>query len=829
MDQYERLKALGQGSFGTALLVRERRSGRRGQYRVIKEIDLTRMPVAEQAEAQSEANVLRQLSHINIIAYIDTFIEDVKLHIVMEFADGGDLSKVIKQYKEESRRFNQDEVLSIFMQCCFALQHTHSKHVLHRDLKSQNIFMTKGGVVKLGDFGIAKVLDHTAAEAMTVIGTPNYLSPEVVDNKPYGIKADIWSLGVVLYELLVLEPPFQGNCLAALVVKIVTNEPKPIPTELYSEDVRQVVTWCLQKVPEKRPTADDLLGLPVLRHGIGLLPPVVAEAREASSSEAKSPSHANTAARPKEAKSSLPRREAAAPARGSRRRESSGSKRRPPSHSSTPRSAVNAASADAGPDCSGGDAVDEFLLNRQIAARAKQRAEVSSVGRRGVGGENPARLGGQSGASGKGHQWPPARSARQEAPSPVAMAEECRRNRELARQTRARVEGEVNVQYATPERGDGCENTPAPGSAVNSARERAREKREAEEELHRQALLQAAAQARLDRKFVQNKMQELDRGNSSSAVSVSHANGAAHSLDTPVSAKQQTPSAKEEQQLNREADIEESRRMARASHREVRSLRRPLASPGLLSDYSPAADVSSNDVSGLTPMSAAVAAVSSAAAAAAEASFRHCLLGRFNAAAEDAPLHGGAAHPQPMPVGHAAGAPRNEVRRDSRRGKSSIGLVGGMVAAVNSRPVTADVNVQVVGAAGLDDGVDLLPTLCQSPDEMQGADHEHISNVPQEMHVTLKPGSHDTLEDLLVDELSRRCGASPPRWQPTCRGLAAGARPASAAESVHDEYFVDDDAMSDSWHAAKEVTEQAAATLEYSLTMPLAPLPQVVL
>lgn len=277
MEQFERIQVLGRGSYGLALLVRERGNGRRGQMRVIKEIDLIRMSTAAQHEAQAEAGVLRSLSHINIIAHYTTFIESSKLHIVMEYADGGDIARSIKQRKSEGGHFNQDEALSMFMQCCLALQHVHLRHVLHRDLKCPNIFLTKAKVVKLGDFGIAKVLENTAGKAMTMIGTPSYLPPEVVDNKPYGIKADIWSLGVVLYELLVLEPPFQGHCLAALVLKIVTTEPKPVPAQNYSEEVRRMVTWCLQKDPEKRPSTDELLDLPTLRHDIGLLPSEVIE------------------------------------------------------------------------------------------------------------------------------------------------------------------------------------------------------------------------------------------------------------------------------------------------------------------------------------------------------------------------------------------------------------------------------------------------------------------------------------------------------------------------------------------------------------------------
>merc|ERR1719253_616116 len=100
----------------------------------------------------------------------------------MEFADGGDLAAAIKERKEQVRHFSENEALLMFTQCCLALKLVHSMHILHRDLKSQNIFLTKSGTVKLGDFGIAKVLDCTGAEAQTMIGTPIYLAPEVCDS-----------------------------------------------------------------------------------------------------------------------------------------------------------------------------------------------------------------------------------------------------------------------------------------------------------------------------------------------------------------------------------------------------------------------------------------------------------------------------------------------------------------------------------------------------------------------------------------------------------------------------------------------------------------------
>ncbi len=147
---------------------------------------------------------------------------------------------------------SEDQVLNWFTQICLAIKHVHDRKILHRDLKSQNVFLTKQGIVKLGDFGIAKVLESTVAQAQTIVGTPYYLSPEIIENKPYNFKSDIWSLGVLLYEMCALKPPFNGGSLHMLALQIVRGQYQPVPAQ-YSQQVKTLLQSLLSLDPAKRP------------------------------------------------------------------------------------------------------------------------------------------------------------------------------------------------------------------------------------------------------------------------------------------------------------------------------------------------------------------------------------------------------------------------------------------------------------------------------------------------------------------------------------------------------------------------------------------------
>lgn len=224
-------------------------------------------------EALKEAELLKSLVHPNIIGYKDAFLDDRRLCIVMEFADGGDLSAAIMRRRNSGTRYHERDALAIFGQVVLALEYVHARRVLHRDLKSQNIFLTTTGEVKLGDFGIARVLEECEHSAKTRIGTPHILAPEMCENKPYGFKADIWGLGVMMYELLALEVPFSANNLASLIIRICITEPKPI-APIYSAELRSVVVDSLAKNAQDRPTAAEIAALPQIQRGLAARRPM---------------------------------------------------------------------------------------------------------------------------------------------------------------------------------------------------------------------------------------------------------------------------------------------------------------------------------------------------------------------------------------------------------------------------------------------------------------------------------------------------------------------------------------------------------------------------
>ncbi|KAM3939157.1 serine/threonine-protein kinase Nek1 [Leptodactylus fuscus] len=253
MNKYVRVSKIGEGSFGRAILVKSKEDGK--QY-VIKEISISKMSNKEREESRREVAVLANMKHPNIVQYRESFEESGCLYIVMDYCEGGDLFKRINAQK--GVLFSEDQILDWFVQLCLALKHVHDRKILHRDIKSQNIFLTKSGTIQLGDFGIARVLNSTIELARTCIGTPYYLSPEICENRPYNNKSDIWALGCVLYEMCTLKHAFEAGNMKNLVLKIIRGSYPPVSVH-YSYDLRNLLSMLFKRNPRDRPSVNSIL------------------------------------------------------------------------------------------------------------------------------------------------------------------------------------------------------------------------------------------------------------------------------------------------------------------------------------------------------------------------------------------------------------------------------------------------------------------------------------------------------------------------------------------------------------------------------------------
>ena len=183
----------------------------------------------------------------------------------MDYADGGDLSMKIKE--QNGKFFQENKILDWFTQICLAIKHIHDRKILHRDIKSQNIFLMKNGQIKLGDFGIAKCLNQTIDKAKTYVGTPYYLSPKIINSHPYDFKSDIWSLGVLLYEICALKMPFDASNLPQLYIKIINCNYPPLNNN-YSDELKKLVKAMLNETSLKRPNIGDILNYPIIKSRI---------------------------------------------------------------------------------------------------------------------------------------------------------------------------------------------------------------------------------------------------------------------------------------------------------------------------------------------------------------------------------------------------------------------------------------------------------------------------------------------------------------------------------------------------------------------------------
>jgi len=247
---------LGQGGFGEAYLVR---SNKTLKNYVMKSINFELLTEENRKYTINEAFLLKKIDHPNIIKFKEVFEVQKpynQFNIIMEYAEKGDLNKFLQINIEKKIFFPEQLLLDWLCQICTALKYLHYKKIIHRDIKPANIFMNNLNQIKLGDFGISKNL-KTYGFASSFVGSTYYMAPEIVDGENYSFEADIWALGVTFYELMNLRKPFRANY-PAIYLEIKTKEVEEI-NNIYSKEFKDLIYQMLNKEPNKRPKANDIL------------------------------------------------------------------------------------------------------------------------------------------------------------------------------------------------------------------------------------------------------------------------------------------------------------------------------------------------------------------------------------------------------------------------------------------------------------------------------------------------------------------------------------------------------------------------------------------
>lgn len=253
-SDYSHVRSVGSGSFGEATLAKDRE----GHFCVMKSIDITKLDKVQQADAANEVKVLSSLKHPYIVRYHESFVEKGTLIIVMDYAEGGDLSKLIANHRRKQQLFTEPQILRWFTQIALGLKYLHKKHIIHRDLKPQNIFLTKDNDLRLGDFGISTVLGRGPVKEHCTIGTPYYMSPEICQDKLYSYASDMWAFGCILFEMAALRVPFEAANIPALIWKITNSRLPALPTN-FSQELRDLCQKLLSREAGQRPSASQVV------------------------------------------------------------------------------------------------------------------------------------------------------------------------------------------------------------------------------------------------------------------------------------------------------------------------------------------------------------------------------------------------------------------------------------------------------------------------------------------------------------------------------------------------------------------------------------------
>ncbi|KRX04155.1 Protein kinase-like domain [Pseudocohnilembus persalinus] len=259
LGSYQLIEVIGKGAFGTVFLAKKGEN----KY-ALKLLQQNKNTQSEEDLKQSqniseyykEVAIYKTLKHPNIVKYYESFLHEGQLCIVMELVEGFNLSELIKIQTEKGVPFKENQIWKIIIDLCSVLKYLHDdQQILHRDLNPANIMIDSSFNIKLADFGLAKRINQTFQLQQSFVGTLAYSSPEIVQNKQYSQKADIWSLGCILYELVKLKPAFSGTNPLTMAKNIVNEEYDDFQqnNKLYSKELLAFVKDCLIPQEQNRP------------------------------------------------------------------------------------------------------------------------------------------------------------------------------------------------------------------------------------------------------------------------------------------------------------------------------------------------------------------------------------------------------------------------------------------------------------------------------------------------------------------------------------------------------------------------------------------------
>ncbi|XP_078210366.1 serine/threonine-protein kinase Nek11 isoform X2 [Callithrix jacchus] len=260
--RYVLQQKLGSGSFGTVYLVSDKKAKQGEELKVLKEISVGELNPNETVQANLEAQLLSKLDHPAIVKFHASFVEQDNFCIITEYCEGRDLDYKIQEYKEAGKLFPENQIIEWFIQLLLGVDYMHERRILHRDLKSKNVFL-KNNLLKIGDFGVSRLLMGSCDLATTLTGTPHYMSPEALKHQGCDTKSDIWSLACILYEMCCMNHAFAGSNFLSIVLKIVEGDTPSLP-ERYPKELNAIMESMFNKNPSLRPSAIEILKIPYI-------------------------------------------------------------------------------------------------------------------------------------------------------------------------------------------------------------------------------------------------------------------------------------------------------------------------------------------------------------------------------------------------------------------------------------------------------------------------------------------------------------------------------------------------------------------------------------